>query len=582
MNPQLRTILWLRWRLTRNQWAKSGGLGAVIAGLVAGVGLLAGLGGFAGAFAAGAFGLGTVRSDVIMFIWLALTGVFLFFWILGLLNELQRSETIDLQRLMHLPVALGPIFVVNYIASHLALSIVIVVPAMIGLAIGLTVSRGPSMLLLIPLAVSMVLMITAWTYYLRGWLAAMMTNPRKRRAIIMGLSFAVIVMIQVPNLYLNFTRNFDEDSRQKRRNETAEQKKEREAADLERLSAFMKVAAYVPPLWVPLGARGLAEGRVWPGLLGTAGCLGIAALGLRRAYRSTVRFYQGDSGGKASARPARAESPRPVAARKGPMLVERRPPGIPEESAAIATATFQSMLRAPEVKMQWGMPFLVLLIVGGSIAYRAGPKVPVAGKPFVVTGIIIFSMFLMVQLVANQFGFDREGFRALVLSPVQRRLILLGKNLAGAPAPTVLGLGIVTMVSIWIHNSPLVYLAAVFQIISTLAILSIGGNLLSIFVPFRIQPGTMKPTKMPGLAVLMLVLSQFVFPILMLPLFAAPLAGWLWERAGGPPAGLTNLVISALLAASIVFAYWKLLGPLGRLLQRRETKILATVTAEVE
>ena len=31
---QLKTVLWLRWRLTRNQWARSGGLGAAIAVLV--------------------------------------------------------------------------------------------------------------------------------------------------------------------------------------------------------------------------------------------------------------------------------------------------------------------------------------------------------------------------------------------------------------------------------------------------------------------------------------------------------------------------------------------------------------------
>jgi ABC-2 type transport system ATP-binding protein len=34
-------------------------------------------------------------------------------------QRLQRSESIDLQRLMHLPVALGQIFVINYAASHL-------------------------------------------------------------------------------------------------------------------------------------------------------------------------------------------------------------------------------------------------------------------------------------------------------------------------------------------------------------------------------------------------------------------------------------------------------------------------------
>ena len=32
---QLKTVLWLRWRLTRNQWAKGGGSGAAIAAIVA-------------------------------------------------------------------------------------------------------------------------------------------------------------------------------------------------------------------------------------------------------------------------------------------------------------------------------------------------------------------------------------------------------------------------------------------------------------------------------------------------------------------------------------------------------------------
>src|SRR5690606_16860758 len=117
-----------------------------------------------------------------------------------LITELQRSESIDLQRLMHLPVHLGQIFVVNYAASHMAVSVLLFVPAMLGLSIGLALSRGPRMLLLIPLALSLVLMVTAWTYYLRGWLATLMTNPRRRRAIVMGLSMGFILLVQAPNI----------------------------------------------------------------------------------------------------------------------------------------------------------------------------------------------------------------------------------------------------------------------------------------------------------------------------------------------------------------------------------------------
>src|SRR5947209_7189938 len=122
---QLRTVLWLRWRLTRNQFSRKGGLNAAIAiiGLVLGLCLAvaAGLGGIFG----GALGLSQQPPFVMMLVWDAIVGVFLFLWTMGVLAEIQRSETIDLARLMHLPVSLEGIFVINYIASHLTPSIIL-------------------------------------------------------------------------------------------------------------------------------------------------------------------------------------------------------------------------------------------------------------------------------------------------------------------------------------------------------------------------------------------------------------------------------------------------------------------------
>jgi hypothetical protein len=43
-----------------------------------------------------------------------------------------------------------------------------------------------------------------------------------------------------------------------------------------------------------------------------------------------------------------------------------------------------------------------------------------------------------------------------------------------------------------------------------------------------------------------------------------------------------NLICSALLCGVLVLIYWQALSPLGRLLQRREAKILGVVTVEVE
>ena len=73
----------------------------------------------------------------------------------------------------------------------------------------------------------------------------------------------------------------------------------RQAAEKERFDQLVEMQKFVPPLWVPYGALALAEHRVLPALLGMFGCAGLGVLGLRRAYRSTVRFYHGETGGKA-------------------------------------------------------------------------------------------------------------------------------------------------------------------------------------------------------------------------------------------------------------------------------------------
>ncbi len=583
---QLKTILWLRWRLTRNQWARSGGLGAVLAVLVGVGALVLGALSFAGGLLGAIYGLREAAPFVVMMVWLVVTGAFLFFWMIGLLAELQRSETIDLQRLMHLPVALGQLFVVNYLTSHLALSILLMVPGMIGLAIGLVIARGPLMLLLLPLALAMVFMITAWTYCLRGWLAAMMTNPRRRRTIIMGITLAFVLLGQGPNLYFNvIRRNAGPSPRTAATPEEAQRRREDRSAAMRKLRDRLFTAQrFIPPLWLPAGTQALAEGRALPAVLGTLGCFTLGALGLRRAYRSTVRFYQGETGGKAVARTGTAPvSPAAAAAaRAGVRFLELRLPIVPEQAAALALATLRSLLRAPEVKMAWASSFIVTVILGSSLFLRSASKIPDVTKPFVAGGAMAFSIFMLVQFLANQFGFDRDGFRALILSPAERRLVLLGKNLAGLTVGATSGTLLLALVSIWLRLPPLALVAALFQLATLLLLAGLVGNLLSILVPYRIQSGSMKPTKMPGLAMLVMVLCHLLFPLALAPVFVPPLLELLWRMAGWPAAVPVNLICSVALAALMAFGYWLALEPLGRLLQRRETKILRVVTLEVE
>jgi hypothetical protein len=429
------------------------------------------------------------------------------------------------------------------------------------------------MSLLIPLALSMIFMITAWTYCLRGWLATMMTNPRRRRTVIMGITFGLIFICQGPNLYFNVFHRFDRHSGQPMN----------QAAQKEKFNEFLAVQKFIPPLWLPVGAQALAEKNPLPAQLGTLGCLTIGGLGLRRAYRSTVRFYHGETGGQAavkiSSEPKKISAPRDKNKKD---FLELSIPFAPEQSAALALATFRSLLRAPEVKMAWASSFISVVVLGAVFLMRPSSHISDAVKPFAATGSVAFSLFLLVQFFVNQFGFDRDGFRALILCPADRKLILLGKNLAGLPPAFISGGLLLAFTSVRLQLPPLLIAATLFQLVALFLIIVTGGNLISILAPQRIAPGTLRPTKARSEMVILMIVLQLIFLLAMLPVFLPPLLGWLWQNEGWPDFVPVNFILSALLCATTIFAYWRLLAPFGRLLQRRETKILSIVTAEVE
>ncbi|HEX3626476.1 MAG TPA: hypothetical protein VH280_13755 [Verrucomicrobiae bacterium] len=570
---QIKTILWLRWRLMCNQFRRGKGVGVVVSILIGVAAAAFGLSAFAGAFLGGYMGLSDASPMAVWLTWFIITVVFIIFWVVGLITELQRSETIDLQKLMHLPVALGQLFVINFLVSHFTLSIIITVPAMLGLGLGLALGRSFEMALVIPLAAGMVFMISAWTYCFRGWLAQMMTNPRRRRTVIMCLTFSIILIGQGPNLYFNIFHRMDRHSGQ------INSGPERKFFD-----ETMAVQAYIPPLWLPCGARALAQGNIVPALLGTLGCFAIGALGMRRAYRSTIRFYHGEIGGQS---PVNIKSSgdktivRPKSDGRANFL-ELPVPFVPEQAGALALATFRSLLRAPEVKLAWAISFIAPIVMGAAVLFRGPSRLPDDAKPFVATGTAVFSLFMLIRFLSNQFAFDRDGFRALMLSPMDRRLILLGKNLACLPAAILPGVFLLAFLCVPLRLSPQTVAATLFQLVALFLAIGGVGNFISIIIPQRIAPGTLRPTKMKIEIALLMVVLQFLFLAAMAPIFLPAFLEFLWRRGRLPGLVPVNLILSVGLCGAAVFLYWITLEPLGRLLQKRETKILETVTAEVE
>jgi len=578
---QLRTIIWLRWRLTRNQWCRGGKFNAVLTLIGAVIGLaISFVGGVVGLLA-GTFALSKASPPVMLVVWDLIFGVFLFMWLGGIVSEIQRSETIDISRLLHLPISLRNVFLINYLASHFTFSIILFLPAMLGLSAGLILGGSGFMVLMFPLVLGVVFMVTAWTYCLRGWLVTLMMNKRRRRAIIAGVTFTFILLSQLPYIIGNL---FDDHERHRPKNpqfvQTEQKAPDQPQGGDKRIipDAILLAHKVVPFLWVGNGAMSLAKGNVWPAVLSTAGCFGIGSLGLRRAYRSTIRFYQGQTAGKRSKRKPKVEKP----AVKEKNFIERRLPGVPEEAAASALAFFRCLMRAPEVKMMLGTNFIMLLIFGTMIFVKRSVSIGDNFRPFIATGAVVFMFLGLSRLMFNWFGFDRAGFRQLVLLPTPRKQILLGKNLAFLPVAAASGAIFLLLVKIATDISIVVIIAAGLQLLAAFLLLSMAGNLVSVLVPYRVAAGSLKPTKSSTKTTVLMIVSGMFYPMLMAPIFFPPAIGLLLSGVGWLPAAPVNLFISAALLAILAIFYRLSLGPLGELLQRREKEILQIVTKEVE
>ena len=578
---QFRTIIWLRWRLSRNQWSRGGKLNAVLTLIVTVIGLaLSFAGGFAG-LAGGALVLSKTSPPIILIVWDLVFGIFLFMWLAGIVSEIQRAETIDISRLLHLPISLRNVFVINYLASHLTFSIIFFLPAMLGLSLGLILGGRGYMILMFPLVLGVIFMITAWTYCLRGWLVTLMMNKRRRRAIIAGVTFTFILLSQLPYILGNLSEHRDRNRPKNTRPVPTEQQSPEQSDKPDKLvipDTVLLAHKLVPFLWVGNGAMTLATGNILPSLLCTAGAFGIGTLGMRRAYRSTLRFYRGQATEKVSKRRPKAKKSTAIDTN----MIERQLPGVSEEAAASALAFFRSLMRAPEVKMMMATNFIMLLIFGTMIFVRRSAKISDGFRPFIATGAVVFMFLSLSQLMNNLFGFDRAGFRQLVLLPTPRKQILLGKNLAFLPVAAVTGAIFLLIVKIAMGISMFIVIAAGLQLLAAFMLLSMVGNLISVLVPYRIAAGSLKPTKSSTTTSVLIFLSRMFFPIFMIPIFIPPVMGLLWSKAGWLPAVPVNLLFSAVILALLAFFYRLSLRPLGELLQRREKQILEVVTKEVE
>lgn len=603
----LLAFLWLRWRLQVNQFRKAGALNAILFFMVVGFAIVGSIAAFIAGVLVGWLALPEASAAVRLYVWAGIVTSFLFFWAIGVLIDLHRTDALSLDRFLHLPVSLSGAFLINYTASWAKLTMIVYAPALFGLLIGQTFAHGVVMLLGFPLVLAFLFAVTSLTYQFQGWLASLMANPRRRRTVIVFVTLGFILLMQGPNIVnlsirpweIN-TSSFERRSarwtelnqlhlekkitpeeylkRDKQINDDYANEVQAEAQqkiDATRRAVWL-TCAIVPPGWMALGAAELPDTDVISTLLGGTGLALIGALSLWRAYRTTLQLYTGQSSSSSrSSSSTVADDPTKV------RLVERVIPRVSESASAVATAGLQSMLRAPEAKMALLAP-VILLVVFGGLAIAVSESPPSWSRPLIAFGLATVTAMSGIQLVGNQFGYDRAGFRVFVLSPIPRREILLGKNLASAPVTLGMSLLIVLIVGCAYPMRVDRWFAVMVQCTSSYLMFCLMANLMSIYAPLPIAAGSMQASNPRLIPVLIQMLCFLLYPVLLIPVVLPYGIELLYEELellNGIP---VTLALSLLVLAGSVALYRRLITWEGDLFAAREQAILAVVTSKLE
>jgi ABC-2 type transport system permease protein len=259
-------------------------------------------------------------------------------------------------------------------------------------------------------------------------------------------------------------------------------------------------------------------------------------------------------------------------------MLEARVPGVSEPVAAIALGSLCGFMRSPEAKMMLLTP-VIMVPIFGSMLWRSRHNIPETFRPLIAIVAIVMALFGLLQLMGNQFGFDRDGFRVFVLCAARRRDILLGKNLAFVPLAATLALIVLTIVEVVCPLQATHILAMVPLSISMFLLFCIFTNLLSILTPLPVAAGSLKPAN-PNIktALLQIIMFLFLFPLTQAPAML-PWGVETGMRFLGYGAGVPTFLLLALaeLAVVVVLYYFSLIL-LGDLFQSREQKILECVT----
>jgi len=553
---QLQTLIWLKWRLLRNSLRSRK---AVVNKMATVLGMLAAL-----AFSLiVAFFLGiaaytlaqpgaleevfrrTARDQTAV----AASTEFIFFSILSFVYlmwatvplSIGGGKQFDAGKLLMYPITLRKLFAVDFLSEFTTLQSVFAVPAILAIGIGAGLGSGNLGLGLIG-AIPATLFGVALSKWLSTTIGSLLQRKRARGETIVALIGAVaglggaLAGQVAPMLF-------------------------RHAESLRSLRWTPPGAAAVLLISGPQ-LNHLEYGLAFITLTGYT--LALIAGTFWIARRSALGLS-----GRRRRKTATAE-----AAPDTPIYVGWQLPLLSPQLSAVVEKELRYALRNAQVRMMALMPLILIVVRLFNFKHMGDMRSAARSGEFfayasglMASGGVLYVFLILGGMSCNQFAFEEGGMRSYILAPIDRRKILLGKNIAVTVVAVVFAVALLMLNAIVFRDmsaADLVFVSLSFIVFAVM--MSIYGNWVSIRFPKRMQFG--KRMNVSGVAGLLLIP---IIVVLGTPPFLAALAGYLTGNVY-----ISYLTMAGFAMVSIA-VYAIVLNIQGRALAKREIDILETV-----
>ncbi len=557
---QLRTLIWLKWTLFRNSLRSSKAVVNRIASVLAMLAALAlalfialGLGVAAYALTSPELALQTFQPKTRPGVPVIPSAEFIFFSIFALCYllwstlplSMGSSRQFDPGNLLLYPISLRKLFAVDFVSEIASIQSVFAIPAIIAIGIGAGVAQGKvaGAILIALVAAGFGIALSKWVSTSVGSLIRTKRTRGETLLALIGVAAGLggALFGQIAPL-------------------------------------IFRHAESIPALrWTPPGAiayaltHGLREGRGAGYALALAVVIAYTIILISISYWLSRRAILGRGKTKRARR------------KIATTLTEENYAGwdiplVSPAASAIIEKEVRYIMRNAQLRMMTLMPLILVAIrlmnrrrfdrrgigTGGSAFVSEFLKY---GEGLMATGGILYVFLILSGLFCNQFAFEHGGMRSLVLSPVDRRNILLGKNVAISTVALIFSCGLLLINELVFRDLSLgTLLFAALSFFTFVPLMSVIGNWFSVRFPKPMKFG--KRLNVSGVVGLLLI--PMMVGLALVPLAAAA-AGYLAQSL------FIEYVTLAILAILSAGFYMMTIKTQGESLQKRELEILEAV-----